>query len=174
MLIPAGTVEQQLRAALKNGRTAEEAVRLVMGPYGEVLSAAGNDSLVGYARPAVLAAARRLHRVMERKKEDRAFRAAPGTKEREALRGLEFHLPDGVVVSWADASAGQHEARIAWLQTYISSLEQDLRRHERAAKLLAERGAEKLSDIDGWESLIGDDLDDPGEEDDDASGEAVP
>jgi hypothetical protein len=180
MLIPPGTVQQQLRAALKDGATAEEAVRRVMEPYQRVLAGAGNDSLAGYARPAVLTEARRLYRVMMRHAEDRAFGAAPGSRERLALREMEFHLPDGTVVSWADATAEQHEARIAWLHTYIGSLETDLRRHERAVKLLAGRGAEKLADIDGWESLIGDDVDEdvvegPGAGDgDDAGGEGVP
>jgi hypothetical protein len=173
--IPAGTVEQQLRAALREGRTPEQATAAVLGPYAAVLAEAGNDSLAGYSRPAVLAAARRLHRQMTRRAEDRAFSAAPGTRDRLRLGGLEFHMPDGTVVSWADATAGQHEARVAWLQTYIGSLETDVRRHERAAKLLAERGAERLADIDGWEALVGDELDD---EDagggDDAGGGVVP
>ena len=177
MMIPAGTVEQQLRAALKRGRTPEEAVRDVIGPYKSVLAEAGNDSLADYSRPAVLAAARRLHRQMERRREDRAFLAPAGTRAREALRELAFHLPDGRVVSWADATAAEHEARVAWLHTYIGSLETDVRRHERAAKLLAERGAERLADVDGWESLIGDDADDqevPGDDGEDASGEVLP
>jgi hypothetical protein len=163
--IPAGTIEQQLRAALKAGKTAEQAVSLVSGPYAQALKAAGNDALAGYARPSMLAHARRLRRQLERKSEDKAFRAAPGTKERRQLGGLSFHLHDGTVVSWAEATREQHEMRIAWLQTYITSLEQDLRRHERIVKLLAERDAEKLSDIDGWEELIGDELDEPAESD---------
>lgn len=170
-VIPAGTVEQQLRAALREGRSPEEATRLVIGPYRQVLEGAGNASLADYSRPAVLAAARRLHRQMERRREDRAFQAAPGTRERSAISGLSFHLPDGTVVGWADATAAQHEKRVAWLQTYISSMEQDLRRHERILKLLAARGAERLSEIGGWEELVGDDLDDEAE---DASGDVAP
>lgn len=164
-MIPPGTVQQQLRDALKNGKTAEEAVRLVMRPFQQALAEAGNDSLTGYARPAVLAEARRLQRQLDRRREDRAFRAPPGTQDRRRLRDMSFHLPDGTVVSWADATADDHEERIAWLQTYISSVEQDLRRHERVVKLLAERGAKRLSEIDGWEELIGDDLDDQQDED---------
>lgn len=175
MRIPAGTIEQQLRAALRDGMSAEQATAAVLGPYAAVLAEAGNDSLAAYSRPAVLAAARRLGRQLARRAEDRAFGAAAGTRDRLRLGGLVFHLPDGTVVSWADATAGQHEARVAWLQTYVGSLETDLRRHERAAKLLAERGAEKLADIDGWESLIGDDADEEDEEGaGDASGKAVP
>ncbi len=83
------------------------------------------------------------------------------------LGRIEFHLPDGQVVTWADATAEQHGTRIAWLRTYIMSVEEDLARHERAAKLLAERGAERLSDIPGWEDLIGDDAED---DEGDASG----
>lgn len=175
MRLPEGTISQQLRAALKSGMTAEQATGAVLGPYGAVLREAGNDSLAAYSRPAVLAEARRLSRQMARRAEDRAFGSAPGTRERLAVRELAFHLPDGTVVSWADATAEQHEARIAWLQTFITSMEQDLRRHERVVKLLAERGAARLSDIEGWESLVGDDLDgDPGDDaGDDASGEAV-
>lgn len=173
--IPAGTVDQQLRAALRAGQSPEQATRSVLGPYAAALAEAGNDSLAGYSRPVVLAAARRLARQLARKAEDQAFTAAPGTKDRLRVAELEFHLPDGTVVSWADATAAQHEARVAWLQTYIGSLETDMRRHERAAKLLAEQGAERLADIDGWESLIGDDLDDGGGEegDEDADGEIV-
>ena len=174
MRLPEGTISSQLRAALKGGMTAEQATSAVLAPYGAVLQEAGNDSLATYSRPAVLAEARRLHRQMTRRAEDRAFGAAPGTRERQGVRELAFHLPDGTVVSWADATAEQHEARITWLQTFISSMEQDLRRHERVVKLLAERGADRLSDIEGWESLVGDDLDDPEDEPaDDASGEAA-
>lgn len=173
MRLPAGTIEQQLRAALKEGVSAEEATWRVLQPFGAVLREAGNDSLVGSARPSVLAQARRLHRQITRRAEDRAFSAAPGSRERARLGELEFHLHDGTVVSWAHATREQHEARVAWLQTYIGSLEQDLRRHERILKLLSQRGAERLSDIDGWEELIGDDQDDEGGEED-ASGEAVP
>ena len=166
MKIPAGTIEQQLRAALKAGKTAEQAVSLVSGPYARALKEAGNDALAGYARPSMLAHARSMARQIARKAEDKAFRAPPGTKERRQLGGLSFHLHDGTVVSWADATRDQHEMRIAWLQTYITSLEQDLRRHERIVKLLSESGAEKLSDIDGWEALIGDELDELAETDD--------
>ncbi len=172
-MIPAGSIEQQLRAALKKGMSPEEATRHVLGPFGAVLREAGNDSLVGSARPSVLAQARRLGRQIARRAEDRAFGAAPGTEDRLRLRGLEFHLPSGEVVSWAEATRDQHEARVAWLATYIGSLEVDLRRHERAVKLLAEHEAERLGDVEGWESLIGDDTD---EEEDGvaASGEVLP
>ena len=174
MKIPAGTIEQQLRAALRAGKTAEQAVSLVSGPYAQALKAAGNDALAGYARPSMLAHARRLERQIERRAEDKAFRAPPGTQERRQLAGLSFHLHDGTVVPWAEATREQHEMRIAWLQTYITSLEQDLRRHERIVKLLSERGAEKLSDIDGWETLIGDELDEPADsgDPDDGTGTA--
>lgn len=165
MRIPAGTIEQQLRAAVRAGMSAEEATRHVLAPFRAVLLAAGNDSLVETARPSMLVRARDLRRQLDRKSEDRAFGSAPGTRERRQLEGLVFHLPDGTAVSWAEATREQHEMRIAWLQTFISSLEQDLRRHERVVKLLAERGAEKLSDIDGWEALVGDELDGDGEGD---------
>jgi len=169
-VIPAGTIEQQLRAALKAGMSAEDATRHVLAPFGAVLKEAGNDSLVGSARPSVLAAARRMARQMTRRAEDRAFSAAPGTAGRLELGRLEFHLPDGAVVAWADATAEQHEARILWLETYIGSLETDVRRHERAKKLLENTGAAKLADIEGWESLIGDDTD---EEDGEAASDDV-
>lgn len=166
MRIPAGTIDSQLRAALKAGKTAEQAVTLVTGPYATALKEAGNDALAGYARPSMLAHARRIERQMERRAEDKAFRAAPATPQRRQLSGLSFHLHNGTVVSWAEATREQHEMRIAWLQTYISSMEQDLRRHERIVKLLSERAADKLADIDGWEELIGDELDEPAGQDD--------
>jgi hypothetical protein len=171
--IPSGSIGQQLREALKAGATPEDAVRKVLGPFGAVLAEAGNDHLVGYARPAVLSEARRLGRQLIRRAEDRSFGAAPASRDRMRLGQIEFHLPDGQVVSWADATAEQHGARIAWLRTYISSVEEDLARHERAAKLLAEHGAAKLSDIPGWEDLIGDDADSEDADDGDASAEAV-
>ena len=165
--IPAVTIEQSLRAELKAGKTAEQATEAVLRPYTEALRAAGNDSLVWYARPAVLSQAKRLHRQVVRRSEDRAFSAAPGTSDRLRLGDLEFHLPDGTKVTWADATLEQHTARILWLETYIGSLETTLRRHDRARKLLENRGASKLSDIEGWQALIGDEL---LEEDLDASG----
>jgi hypothetical protein len=170
--IPAGTIEQQLRAALKAGMSAEDATRHVLGPFGAVLAAAGNDALVGSARPSVLASARRMARQMTRRAEDRAFGAAPGTDDRMRLGRLEFHLPNGDVVAWADATSEQHETRILWLDTYIGSLETDRRRHERAVKLLENSGGGKLADIEGWESLIGDDTED--DDGGDASIEVVP
>ncbi|HUY51818.1 MAG TPA: hypothetical protein VMV92_39985 [Streptosporangiaceae bacterium] len=164
--IPRGSIGQQIREALKGGATAEQATGKVLGPYGAALAAAGNDSLVGYARPAVLSEARRLARQMIRKAEDRAFGSPLGTEGRLRLAALVFHLPDGTAVSWADSGREHHEARVAWLRTYIGSLETDLERHERAAKLLAEYGADRLGDIDGWEDLIG--LD-PDEDDEDSA-----
>lgn len=162
-----GTLGQQIREALKAGRTAEEAVRHVLRPFTEVLAEAGNESLVGYARPAVLSEARRLQRQMTRRQEDRAFGAPEGSRERMFLREIEFRLPDGTAVSWAEATREQHGLRIAWLRTYLATVEEDLARHERAEKLLAERGAEKLADIDGWEDLMGDV---PEDDPEDASG----
>lgn len=176
--IPSGSMEQMIRAELKSGKTPEEAVRAVLTPFGEVLRSAGNDALVPFARPSVLATARRLHRQLTRRAEDKAFTSAPGSRDRLHLGTLEFHVPGTKeVVSWAEATASQHDARIAWLHTYIGSLETDLRRHERARKLLENRGAQKLAEIEGWEALIGDDAD--GEDEDelaaeDASGEVVP
>lgn len=155
--IPAGTIGQQLREALKGGATPEDAVRRVLGPFRAVLAEAGNDHLVSYARPAVLSEARRLGRQLTRRAEDRSFGAAPASRDRMRLGQIEFHLPSGEAVSWADATAGQHGMRIAWLRTYLASVEEDLDRHERAVKLLAEHGAEKLSAIPGWEDMIGDD-----------------
>jgi hypothetical protein len=173
-LIPPGTIGQQIREALKGGASAEQAARKVLGPYGDALREAGNDSLVGYARPVVLAEARRVARQLARRAEDRAFAAPLGSDDRLRLAALEFHLPDGTAVTWADSGLAHHEARVAWLRTYIGSLETDLTRHERAAKLLAEHGAERLGDIAGWEDLIGLDQDDDEEGGGAASGEVVP
>jgi hypothetical protein len=173
-MIPPGTIGQQIRDALKAGATAEQACGKVLGPYGEALAAAGNDSLVGYARPAVLSEARRLARQMTRRAEDRAFGSPLGSEGRLRLARLEFHLPDGQAVSWAESGPEHHAARIAWLRTYIGSLETDLERHERAAKLLAGHGAERLADIDGWEDLIGLDPGDGDEAGEPASGEVAP
>ena len=171
--LPAGTIGQQLREALKTGVTAEEAVRRVLRPFGAVLAEAGNDHLVGYARPAVLSEARRLSRQLIRRAEDRSFGAAPSSQDRMRLGQIVFHLPSGESVSWADATAEQHGVRIAWLRTYIATVEEDLGRHERAVKLLADHGAEKLSDIPGWEDLIGDDVEDAGSDVDASAAEVA-
>lgn len=175
--IPSGTIEAQLRRLLKeDGMTPEEATQRVLGPYHQALLDAGNDSLVGYSRPQVLRDARRLWRVQSRRREDAAFRPGASLPERLKVADVVFTLPSGERVTWADATREQHELRVSWLLTYIGTLETDLGRHERAAKLLSERGADRLRDVDGWEELIGDPDEDSGDGEAggaDASGEAV-
>lgn len=179
--IPPGKIGQHLRESLKAGRTAEQAAGAVLGPYREVLAAAGNDSLVGYARPAVLSEARRLARQMMRASEDRAFSSPEGSRERLSLGDVVFAMPDGTRVSWAQATLAQHAMRTAWLRTYITSVEEDLERHERAEEIIRKHAAEqgigdedaigqlRLSDVPGWEDLIGD-PDDDGDDGEAASG----
>jgi hypothetical protein len=172
---PSGPIEAQLRELLKEGVSAEKAVARVLGPYRSgKLSPAQWNALAVYSRPFILRDARRIARLLTRRIEDRAFGGGAGSAAREVLARLEFHMPDGSAVAWEDSTREHHELRCAWLRTYIGSLEEDLDRHERAAKLLADRGVERLGDIPGWEDLIGDEtLPDEGGEDDPASGEVV-
>lgn len=164
--LAAGSIESQLRSAITGGASAEMATNQVLAPITTALERAGNPALVSYARPSVLRDARRISRGLMRQAENAAFGAGSTRQDRIALARVEFGLPDGTTVTWADSGPEHHERRVAWLRTYIGALEEDLERHERALKLLAEHGAARLSDISGWEDLIGLDAD----EDDTASG----
>lgn len=168
--IPEGSIESQLKQAITSGATAEQATDRVLEPIARALEKAGNPALASYARPSVLRDARRLSRATMRRAENAAFGAGSTRQDRIALARITFGLPDGTTVAWADSGPEHHERRVAWLRTYIGALEEDLDRHERALKLLAEHGAARLSDIDGWEDLIGLDAG----EDEPASGEVVP
>lgn len=178
-LIPPGPIESQLRQAVKEGATAEKAAAKVLRPFVDALTEVGGEALVAWSRPSVLREARRLERVFARRAEVAAFTGGR-SPARLMLGRVEFKLPDGSAVAWEDSGPEHHETRISWLRTYIGSMEDDLERHERAAKLLAEHGVDRLGDIPGWEDLLGDENwedgpdEDEGTEDKDAAGEVQP
>lgn len=159
-----GSLRDRLRALITAGVHAEDATE-------QVLREMPKKPLAEYARPFVLSDAQNMERRVVRRAEDRAFRDGSGSGEaRLKLPQVEFKTWDVTKrtwsrVTWAKATREQHEARIVWLRTCIDDIEVDLGRHERAAKLLAERGADCLEEIPGWQDLIGDP--------EDASGEAA-
>lgn len=149
------SVKQQLRALISEGANAEDAVR-------KVLRICGKRPLAEYAWPFLLREAQNMERDRVRAVENAAF-SGSGKRRKDALRKLprtKFKTRDFTGkwgrIEWSEATREHHEARRLWYSLQIDSLRPDLRRHERALKLLADHGAERLGDIPGWEELMED------------------
>lgn len=152
------SIEDCVRALIAAGGTDIDVVTdKTLAPY-----AAGAPALCAFAWPAVRSLVHKLQRRRARDIEELSFglmalsdgELGPAIASRICVRHVKFRPGDGTEVSWDDATVEQHQLRIAWQRTLISSVEVDVSRHQAAIALCLRYGVDRLSDIDAWEDKI--------------------
>ena len=77
-----------------------------------------------------------------------ATRAILAARDRwQELQDQEFALPDGSMVTWAEATIDDHQARAASQRRLAAGIETDAAMHERAASDLYTFGVYRLGDL---------------------------
>lgn len=113
--------------------------------------------------PLIREAIRRRRRTVVRRDENAAFRSREAAQRQgrdpgdalQALRELRNSLfwepTSGEMVSWAAATADEHEARAAWVtRMQIEPLQLDVERHMTAAGIIETAGVNCLAEVEGY------------------------
>jgi hypothetical protein len=68
-----------------------------------------------------------------------------------ALRDAAFWIPDDGMVTWAEATAAQHQARAAYIRDrYVTPMLADIDRHTLAAAIISTAGVHRLAEVPGY------------------------
>lgn len=114
----------------------------------------------GFFRPLVFRLAQDMNNAVVNDAARVALGAGQGQSERRraaALRRLRecaYYTPTGERVLWDDLTVDLIDVRIALLRKQVGSMVEHLGILEAARKLCADRGVDRLGDIDGWEDLV--------------------
>lgn len=126
--------------------------------YSQAVEQVSKDELADYFRPVGVTEARSLRRMHSRQSENRVFggggRRLQVTKEpdryidvRAFLLSETFTVGDRLV-TWGSATVEDHEQRAIEQEVRAGDLLIDADRHRTAAKLIKQKGAETLADLD--------------------------